>query len=94
MNRHNRHTATIAIKLVTTVNKTSQRVLPPLSGEVSDTDELVSRSSVDRVEMMRLSLSFAFFFALDALGVELIVVEANEEARECVACKMQYVKTK
>lgn len=70
------------------MNKTSQRVLPPLCGEVGDADELVWRSSVDRVEM-RLSVSFAFFFALDALGAELIVVESNEEAGKCVACKIK-----
>ena len=63
-------------------------MLPPLCGEVSDADDLVSRSSVDRVEM-RLLVSFAFFFALDALGVELIVVKSNEEAGECVACKIK-----
>jgi len=82
----NRHTANIASKPVATVNKTSQRGFPPLTGGVGDADELVSKaipglrlgaslcSLVDRVEMR---LLFTLFFVLGALGVELIVVEAQ-----------------
>ena len=75
------HTANIAIKPVTTVKKTSQKGFAPLSEVVSMAVATVGVSSADRLEI-RLSLSFAFFFALDALGVKLIVVESNEQASE------------
>ena len=62
------------------MKKTSQKGLPPPLSEVVSMALLATvgvSSSVDSVEI-RWSLSFAFFFALDALGVELIVVESNE----------------
>ena len=87
----NRHTANIAIKPVATVNKTSQRGLPPLSEAVGGPDELVSMvtpglcSPVDGAEM-RLSFALFFVFVLGALGVELIVVETSAKCdRQCVA---------
>ena len=87
----NPHTANIAIKPVATVNKTSQRGLPPLSEAVGDPDEPVSKATpgscslVDGAEL-RLSFALFFVFVLGALGVELIVVETSAKRdRQCFA---------
>jgi hypothetical protein len=59
------------------VNKTSQRGFPEVGDVVSKaTPGLDLGFGVSLVEM-RLSFSFALFFDLGALGVELIVVESN-----------------
>lgn len=98
-----RRTAKIAIKLATTVNKTSQGTFPPLSEEdggakasafivtffLGSSFGRAFLSLPDSATGVETRLPLVLFFDLATLGAELIVVEPNGEAGKLSTCQIR-----